>query len=148
MTDRIRRMRERWETSTYPLCIDRMRASFPVMEAMKGQHPYKVRAAVHEAILTKCPIAIEPDDLICGVGAKEIVASTMGVLGGLEGLSPLTAYCFLLFVLLYFPCIATIVAIKHETGSWRWATFAAVYTTVVAWVVSAVVHQVGLLLNV
>ena len=86
--------------------------------------------------------------LICGVGAKEIVASTMGVLGGLEGLSPLTAYCFLLFVLLYFPCIATIVAIKHETGSWRWATFAAVYTTVVAWVVSAVVHQVGLLLNV
>ena len=86
--------------------------------------------------------------LICGVGAKEIVASTMGVLGGLEGLSPLTAYSFLLFVLLYFPCIATVVAIKHETGSWRWATFAAVYTTVVAWVVSAVVHQVGLLLNV
>ena len=86
--------------------------------------------------------------LICGVGAKEIVASTMGVLGGLDGLSPLTAYCFLLFVLLYFPCIATVVAIKHETGSWRWATFAAVYTTVVAWVVSAVVHQVGLLLNV
>ena len=81
--------------------------------------------------------------LICGVGAKEIVASTMGVLGGLEGLSPLTAYSFLLFVLLYFPCIATVVAIKHETGSWRWATFAAVYTTVVAWVVSAVVHQVG-----
>ena len=85
--------------------------------------------------------------LICGVGAKEIVASTMGVLGGLDGLSPLTAYCFLLFVLLYFPCIATIVAIKHETGSWRWATFAAVYTTAVAWVVSAVVHQVGLMLN-
>ena len=84
--------------------------------------------------------------LICGVGAKEIVASTMGVLGGLEGLSPLTAYCFLLFVLLYFPCIATIVAIRHETGSWRWACFAAAYTTVVAWIVSAVVHQVGLLL--
>ncbi|MBQ6670510.1 MAG: hypothetical protein IJM80_02650 [Firmicutes bacterium] len=71
MTDRIRRMKERWETTTYPLCIDRMRVSFPVMEAMKGQHPYKVRAAVHEAILTKCPIAIEPDDLICGVGASK-----------------------------------------------------------------------------
>ena len=71
MTDRIKRMRERWATTTYPLCIDRMRASFPVMEAMKGQHPYKVRAAVHEAILTKCPIAIEPDDLICGVGASK-----------------------------------------------------------------------------
>jgi len=71
MTDRIRRMRERWATSTYPLCIDRIRASFPVMREMKGQHPYKVRAAVHEAILTKCRIAIEPDDLICGVGASK-----------------------------------------------------------------------------
>ena len=85
--------------------------------------------------------------LICGVGAKEIVASTMGVLGGLEGLSALTAYSFLLFVLLYFPCVATIVAIKNETGSWRWAVFAAVYTTVVAWVVSACVRQVGLLVS-
>lgn len=83
--------------------------------------------------------------LIAGVGAKEIVASTIGVLGGLEQLTPLVAYCYLLFVLLYFPCIATIVAIKHETGSWRWATFAAVYTTIVAWVVSAVVYQIGIL---
>ena len=80
--------------------------------------------------------------LIAGVGAKEIVASTIGVLGGLEQLTPLVAYCYLLFVLLYFPCIATIVAIKHETGSWRWATFAAVYTTIVAWFVSAVVYQI------
>jgi ferrous iron transport protein B len=71
----------------------------------------------------------------------------MGVLGGLEGLSALTAYSFLLFVLLYFPCVATIVAIKNETGSWRWAVFAAVYTTVVAWVVSACVRQVGLLVS-
>jgi ferrous iron transport protein B len=81
--------------------------------------------------------------LIAGVGAKEIVASTIGVLGGLEDLSPLTAYCYLLFVLLYFPCIATIAAIKHETNSWRWAMTAAVYTTCLAWVVSAVVYQIG-----
>ena len=84
--------------------------------------------------------------LIAGVGAKEIVASTIGVLGGLDGISPLVGYCYLLFVLLYFPCIATIVAIKNETSSWRWAIFAAVYTTVVAWVVSAAVYQVGMLL--
>ena len=83
--------------------------------------------------------------LICGVGAKEIVASTMGVLGGFEGITPLAAYAYLLFVLLYFPCLATIAAIKHETGSWRWAIIAALYTTFVAWVVSALVHQVGLL---
>ena len=81
--------------------------------------------------------------LIAGVGAKEIVASTIGVLGGLESITPLTAYCYLLFVLLYFPCIATIAAIKNETGSWRWAMVAAVYTTAVAWLVSATVYQVG-----
>lgn len=81
--------------------------------------------------------------LMAGVGAKEIVASTIGVLGGLEGLTPLAAYCYLIFVLLYFPCIATIAAIRHETGSWRWACFAAVYTTVLAWIVSAVVYQLG-----
>ena len=105
--------------------------------------------------------------LIAGVGAKEIVASTMGVLytgdeevaddSNLEsagqypvlrekmereGITPLVAFCFLLFVLLYFPCIATIAAIKNETGSWRWALFAAGYTTVVAWVVSAAVYQI------
>ena len=81
--------------------------------------------------------------LIAGVGAKEIVASTIGVLGGLESITPLAAYCYLLFVLLYFPCIATIAAIKNETGSWRWAIVAACYTTAVAWVVSTVVYQVG-----
>ena len=105
--------------------------------------------------------------LIAGVGAKEIVASTMGVLYTgdeevaddsdsasaeqypvlrekmeREGVTPLVAFCFLLFVLLYFPCIATIAAIKNETGSWRWALFAACYTTAVAWVVSAAVYQI------
>ena len=83
--------------------------------------------------------------LLAGLGAKEIVASTIGVLGGLDGLTPLTAYCYLLFVLLYFPCIATIVAIKHETNSWRWALTAALYTTCVAWIVSACVKQIGLI---
>ena len=81
--------------------------------------------------------------LIAGVGAKEIVASTIGVLGGLEEITPLAAYCYLLFVLLYFPCIATIAAIRNETGSWKWALFAACYTTLLAWLVSAVVYQVG-----
>ena len=83
--------------------------------------------------------------LLAGVGAKEIVASTIGVLYGDAGynFSPLTAYAFLLFVLIYFPCIATIAAIKNESGSWRWAIFAACYTTLLAWVVSAVVYQVG-----
>lgn len=106
--------------------------------------------------------------LIAGVGAKEIVASTLGVLYSgddcvaddtteddgtkytalyhkmtADGITPLIAFCYLLFVLIYFPCIATIAAIKNESGSWRWALFAAGYTTVLAWIVSAVVYQVG-----
>jgi ferrous iron transport protein B len=52
----------------------------------------------------------------------------------------------LLFVLIYFPCIATIAAIKGETDSWRWALFAAIYTMALAWVVSALVYQIGLLI--
>jgi ferrous iron transport protein B len=87
--------------------------------------------------------------LIAGVGAKEIVASTIGVLYGDAAFdfTPLVAYSFLLFVLIYFPCIATVAAIKNESGSWRWACFAAVYTTVLAWIVSAAVYQIGLLIS-
>ncbi|MDY6296791.1 MAG: ferrous iron transport protein B [Alloprevotella sp.] len=119
--------------------------------------------------------------LLAGVGAKEIVASTVGVLyadddsfadleslsdvpgelsadnnaesvdrfGRLQqlmaadGITPLVSYSYLLFILLYFPCIATIVAIKNESGSWRWAIGAALYTTFVAWAVSALVYQIG-----
>ena len=85
--------------------------------------------------------------LLAGVGAKEIVASTMGVLyGGEYNFTALEAYAFLLFVLIYFPCLATIVAIRHESGSWKWALFTAAYTTLLAWVVSAVFYQVGSLL--
>ena len=60
-----------------------------------------------------------------------------------DGITPLSAFAYLIFILLYFPCIATIAAIKNETGSWRWAGFAACYTTVVAWCVSALVYQIG-----
>ena len=107
--------------------------------------------------------------LLAGVGAKEIVASTIGVLYSgddsfaddetfsddnekythlrqmmlPEGITPHAAYAYLIFILLYFPCIATIAAIKNETGSWRWATFAALYTTIVAWIMSAAVYQIG-----
>lgn len=91
--------------------------------------------------------------LVSGIGAKEIVASTIGVLYGDENaiandnsITSLTAFCFLLFVLLYFPCIATIAAIKGETGSWKWAIFAALYTTALAWIVSALVYQIGSLI--
>ena len=63
-----------------------------------------------------------------------------------DGINQLSAISFMVFALLYFPCIATIAAIKNESGSWRWGLFAAAYTTFIAWVVSAVVYQVGMLL--
>ena len=105
--------------------------------------------------------------LMAGIGAKEIVASTMGVLYAddesvaddneadsekynklyvkmtNDGITPLIAFSYLLFVLIYFPCIATIAAIKGETGSWKWAMFAALYTTLLAWIISAVFYQTG-----
>ena len=84
--------------------------------------------------------------LLAGVGAKEIVASTIGVLySGSYNFTPLVAYSFLLFVLIYFPCVATIAAIRQESGSWRWAIFAACYTTFLAWGVSALFYQVAIL---
>lgn len=85
--------------------------------------------------------------LVSGIGAKEIVASTLGVLYSGENMAdditPLTALSFLIFVLIYFPCIATVTAIKSETGQWRWAVFVAGYTTILAWIVSAAVYQIG-----
>ena len=54
---------------------------------------------------------------------------------------------YMLFVLIYFPCIATLAAIKQESGKWKWALFAACYTTALAWIVAFVVYQGGRLLG-
>ena len=93
--------------------------------------------------------------LISGVGAKELVVSTLGVLYTNEGdvenvnlsnripITPLVALAYMLFVLIYFPCIATFAAIKQESGSWKWAIFTAGYTTGLAWLVAFTVFQIG-----
>lgn len=102
--------------------------------------------------------------LLSGMAAKEIVISTMGVLytgdsddqqslqtrlqaetysDGSPVFTPLVITGFLLFVLIYFPCIATIAAIKEESHSWKWALFSVFYATGLAWLVALVVHQAG-----
>ena len=93
--------------------------------------------------------------LLSGVGAKELVVSSLGVLyandseadsvslGERIPITPLQAYSYLLFTLIYFPCIATLIAIKNETHSWKWAAFAGAYTTILAWIVSFAVYQIG-----
>ncbi len=105
--------------------------------------------------------------LLAGVGAKELVVSTMGVMyaqgedlsegedysgdthlqAALEAsISKAAALAFMVFVLLYFPCIATFVAIKNETGKWLWAILSAVYTIIVAWVMAFIAYHLGLLI--
>jgi ferrous iron transport protein B len=64
-----------------------------------------------------------------------------------ELFTPLSAYAYMVFVLLYIPCLATLAAIRRETNSWKWPAFAAVYTFVVAYVVSFVVYQGGLIMG-
>lgn len=109
--------------------------------------------------------------LVTGMAAKELVVSTMGVLyqvgadtpedsqalisklqshtyqyGAKQGekvFNPLIAFGFMLFILIYFPCVAVIAAIKKESGGWKWAIFTMVYTTGLAYFISFVVYQVG-----
>jgi ferrous iron transport protein B len=105
--------------------------------------------------------------LLSGVVAKEVVVSTMGVLyqadaendnlerslqnasfagGKRQGekiFDPVTAFAFLMFVLLYFPCVSVFAAVRSETGSWKWPVFLVFYTTLTAWTVSFLVYQIG-----
>lgn len=93
--------------------------------------------------------------LLSGIGAKELVVSSLGVLYTNNDdinsvdlseripITPLVAYGYMLFILIYFPCVATVAAIKNESGSWKWAAFTVCYTTLLAWVVAFLVHQVG-----
>ena len=104
--------------------------------------------------------------IVSGLMAKEVVVSTMGVIytgngeNGDEALShlssrmkqevrsdgspsftPIIAYTFMLFVLLYFPCIATLIAIGREAGHWKWGLFAALYSCAVAWLLCFIVYR-------
>ncbi|EJW99026.1 ferrous iron transport protein B [gut metagenome] len=93
--------------------------------------------------------------ILSGIGAKELVVSTLGVLyandadadsvnlGNRMPITPLVAFCYMVFVLIYFPCIATLAAIKGESGSWKWGLFAAVYTTLLAWMVAFLIYRIG-----
>lgn len=105
---------------------------------------------------------------LAGVPAKEIVVSTLGVLytdneavsegrlsdrltapspvTGKPDFTPASALSFMLFILLYCPCIATVVAIIRETHSWRWGAFSVIYNTVFAWIVAFIVYQTAQLL--
>ena len=93
--------------------------------------------------------------IVAGVGAKELVVSTLGVMYADEGtlqdalansITPAGALAYMVFILLYFPCIATFVAIKNEGGGWKWAIITAVYTIVLAWVAAFITFNIASLL--
>lgn len=103
--------------------------------------------------------------LLAGAAAKEVVVSTLGVLyvgdddadalakrlkspshvSGQPPFTPLKAIVFMVFVLIYFPCIASIAAIVKETGSWKYGAFSIIYNTALAWLLSFIVYRIGLL---
>ena len=109
--------------------------------------------------------------VVTGVLAKEAVVSTMGILYGAgddvsteaedaddtaaqfmdttmaTSFTPLAALAFMIFTQLYSPCVTALGTIKKETQSWKWMSFAFVYTCSVAWIVSMLVYQIGRLLG-
>ena len=108
--------------------------------------------------------------IVAGVGAKELVVSTLGVMyaddepvagepvaEGADGtrlqraltrsVTPAGALAYMVFILLYFPCVATFIAIRNESGSWKWAIVTAVYTIVLAWIAAFITFHVATLLR-
>lgn len=106
--------------------------------------------------------------LLSGLAAKEVVVSTLGVIytgdgddsdtavqklstriaaekraDGSPSFTPLIGFGFMLFVLIYFPCVATIIAIARESGSWRWGIFSIIYSCSLAWLIALLVYQIG-----
>ena len=94
--------------------------------------------------------------IITSIPAKELVVSTLGVLYSTDSeesikedlkysgdFTPRSAASFLVFILLFFPCVATIATIANETGTWRWAIFSIIYNTVVAWIAGYAIYTIG-----
>jgi ferrous iron transport protein B len=65
-----------------------------------------------------------------------------------KSFTPLTAYAFMAFVLLYMPCVVVAIAMKHEFGSWKWFGVAFLYQMVLAWGVAFVIYQGGMMLGI
>ncbi len=103
--------------------------------------------------------------LMFGSVAKEVVVSTFGTLYGVNNVEneigifslgnalqkdfvPLSAYAFMVFVLLYTPCMAVIATVRRETNSWKWPLFVVFYTNVIAWISAFIIYQGGTLIGI
>ena len=153
-----------WFLSYYPRVEVSPQMSGVQQEQMQSENSYLGR------IGKLCEPVMEPLGLdwrasvamLSGAAAKEIVVSTLGVLYSVEdahensttlseqliashNYSRAAALAMMIFVMLYFPCVATIAAIAQEAGGWRWAAFSVVYNTLIAWLVAWVVYNVAMM---
>jgi len=158
------------ERSSENYADERARLSEEKLEALGEIERKKSREEVSQSFIGIIGHVIEPFfkplgfswregvALITGFVAKEVVVSTLGVLynAGREqegelslilrdrsGLTPITAYAFLVFVLIYTPCLATLAAIRQETGTMKWTLFSVFYEITLAWVLAFVVVRAG-----
>ena len=134
-------------------------------EQMENSYLGKIGKTI-EPVMRPCGFDWQQSvSLLAGAAAKEVVASTMGVLYNSSdekldeeddslrisqlvrnNMTPLSAASMLIFVLLYMPCISTIIAIKNESGKWKWALFTIFYTITLAWVMSMLFFQIASLI--
>ena len=139
-----------------------------VLVWLLGSLPWGVEYASAESVIGRIGSFIAPIfapagfgqwqaavSLLLGFLAKEVVVGTMGAIFAVEegilggtlttqlGWTPLIAFAFMVFCLLYVPCVATIGTIRGETNSWKWTGFAVLYTIVVAWIIATLIFQIG-----
>ncbi len=160
------------DTAQDPVIIDNQKEEAVarlIMEKKSEQQSKSIMGAIGHALEPVMrPLGFDwrlTVSILSGFAAKEVVVSTLGVLflpetgegdvnlvekiqsqedeSGNKMFTPLIAFSFMLFILTYFPCIGVVAAIKRESGGWKWAMFVVLYTTVVAWLLSFSVYQIG-----
>lgn len=123
---------------------------FPQQDLSDIEHSYlaMIGQAI-EPIMT--PLGFDWKMSVClltGLPAKEAIVSTLAILYGGDlsaaGFTPLTAFSFMVFVLLYFPCFATIATLRHEAGR-QWAWFTVFHSIMLAWLIAMLIYQIGML---
>jgi len=145
-----------WALSSLPIGVDyasqesvtgQIGTALSPIFAPLGFGEWQATVAIIYGFLAK-EVVVSTFGILYGVGEEATTEEDAGFIAAIQSLfTPLSAYAYLVFVLLYIPCLATLATIKRETNSWKWPAFAAGYTFVVAYMVSFIVFQGGSLLG-
>ena len=153
------------EVAVQPTVVTAQAAPTAAAPAAEAQHMSYLETIGHAIAPVMSPMHFDwkmSVGILSGIGAKELVVSTLAVMYAgedvdtdnaqadthltaalRENMTQESALAYLVFILFYFPCFATIAAIKNESGGWKWAIFAAVYTTAFAYVAALVTYWVA-----